>query len=125
MRLLTYLACPYTHKDRAVLEGRVAKANEATAWLIKNCGWNVFSPITHSHPLHLAGLRGDWEFWKRIDEEYLTLSKRIVILTLPGWRESVGVTAEIKIARDQGIEIYFLTWTPDGTFALTLEPDYE
>jgi hypothetical protein len=72
-------------------------------------GWNVFSPITHSHPLHtLAGMQGDWKFWEKIDTEYLECSNSIVIFRLPGWEDSVGVTAEIKIAHRLKLDIYFL-----------------
>ena len=71
-------------------------------------GLNVFSPITHSHPLYDLGMRGDWDFWKRIDVEYLRLSEKIVVLMLPGWLESKGVTAEIKLAKEMGIPVEYL-----------------
>jgi hypothetical protein len=47
-------------------ESAYKQATEITYNLVQD-GYNVFSPITHSHPLHKLGLKGDWEFWKKID----------------------------------------------------------
>jgi hypothetical protein len=115
-RPLTYLAGPYSYKHedpeevKRVQEERFLAETQAAAWLMNTYDWNVFSPITHSHPLHIhSKMRGDWEFWKRIDTEFLQLCCRIVVLGIDGWRESTGVTAELKIAKEFGIPRYFLT----------------
>jgi hypothetical protein len=71
-------------------------------------GFNVSSPITHSHPMERFGLDGSWEWWKNIDTEYLHLSQRVIVLCIDGWRESVGVQAEIRIAKDLGLEIQYM-----------------
>lgn len=107
-RPLTYLASPYSHKDPAVIKDRVRGVTQATVWLIREKDWNVFSPIVHSHPLAEAGLQGGWGFWKLIDTEYLSVSARMVVLAIEGWRESVGVQAEIKIAEGMGIPVYYM-----------------
>lgn len=113
-RPLVYLACPYTpskdayspHQLRVM---RFKAATKACAYLMKTHGWNVFSPITHSHPLHeLEQMDGDWKFWKKVDTEYLKLTKRLVVLTIEGWRESTGVQAEIKIAKRLKIKVSYL-----------------
>lgn len=118
-RLLTYLACPYSHPDPLVRVRRFDAANQATVALIKEYGWNVFSPITHSHPLHLRGLAGDWAFWERMDTEYLECSTRIVVLRIPGWSQSVGVKAELKIANRLGLEKCSMTpVSPTGIFTM-------
>lgn len=108
-RPLTYLACPYSSPDDSVRRQRFEQVTKAAAWLIKTHGLNVFSPITHSHPLHeLGALDGSWDFWKRIDTEFLDCSCRMIVLALPGWRDSVGVQAEIKIAQEQKIPVVYL-----------------
>jgi len=121
-RPLTYLACPYSHKDPKVKAERCVFADSATAYLINIKKWNVFSPITHSHPLSLSGLRGDWEFWQKIDVEYLRLSERVVVLQLPGWDTSVGVTAEVEIAKQMGIPIHYLIPFGDKSFSMDVFP---
>jgi len=107
-RPLTYLANPYSHKTAKVRKYRFIAARNATKYLMESEGLNVFSPIVHSHPLHEAGMRGDWDFWRRVDIEYLRLSEKVVVLMLDGWLESVGVQAEIKLAKEMGIPIEYL-----------------
>ncbi len=117
---LTYLACPYSHPEADVRHGRFVNVTRAASWLMSHKDRNVFSPITHCHPMHqIAGLRGDWPFWKRIDTQYLKMSRRLVVLIIPGWDKSVGVLAEIGIARRLGIPVLFLKITKSGGFKLT------
>jgi len=119
-RPLTYLACPYSHQDDAVRAFRFRAATLAAAWWMKMYPRsNVFSPITHSAPLHdIACMRGDWSFWKRIDTEYLRVSRRLVVLTLFGWEQSVGVQAEIKLAKKMKIPIRYLAPEQCGIYNL-------
>lgn len=119
---LAYLASPYSPKgidDAAAQEvikaARFIEAAQAAKWLMENQDdLNVFSPIVHSHVLHLQGMRGDWAFWQKVDTDYIFLSDMLIILTIPGWRESVGVTAEAEIARRFGMEVLYLRKTPTG-----------
>lgn len=120
---LTYLAAPYSHRDPAVVEARVIHIARAAAWLLENTGKNVFSPISHSHPLHvLAGMKGDWTFWCKIDTDWLERSDDMVVITLPGWRESTGVTAERGIARELELPVTYLNMTANGVFSLDVLP---
>jgi hypothetical protein len=32
----------------------------------------------------------------------------VFVLTLPGWKESVGVQAEIRLATDVGIPVFYI-----------------
>jgi hypothetical protein len=45
-----YLACPYSHQDSWRRIARFRAANKAAAELLL-AGVNVYSPISHSHPL--------------------------------------------------------------------------
>lgn len=116
-RPLTYVAGPYSPVSGLVpglqaeiKEGRFRALTLASCMLAQCKRWNPFSPITHSHPMHQIGsLRGDWEFWKKIDTEYLSVSERIVIVTLDGWEKSIGVNAETEIAKSFGLSIWHMT----------------
>ena len=57
---------------------------------------------------------GDWEFWKRVDTDFLERCDQLVVLCLPGWDKSVGVEAEVSIARglDNIISISYMV--PQG-----------
>lgn len=107
-RALTYLAGPYSHPERAVRVARFNALNAAAARLM-GAGEHVYSPISHTHPIAEAGaLPLGWDFWEQYDRIYLGIAKRVVVLTLDGWRESKGVTAEIAIAQEYGLTIDFM-----------------
>jgi hypothetical protein len=122
-RPLTYLACPYSDPNPGVMEWRYEQATKAAAWLISKHQLNVFSPITHSHPLHkLGGCKGDWNFWEEIDREYLSVSNTLMILYLDGWAKSTGVNAELFIAKEMGLRVEFLVPLSDGGYRITKDP---
>jgi hypothetical protein len=126
-RPLVYLACPYTHEDPQVALYRVDIANQVAGALIKR-GMFVFSPITHSHPIATTcGLPGDWQFWQKYDEAFLSCCHTLIVLCLLDWEKSVGVHAEIEIARTHGIKIIMMEnvrLRDDGEFTadITVEP---
>jgi hypothetical protein len=105
---MIYLASPYTHPDARVREARFEQACRAAAALIR-AGVAVFSPVAHSHPIAHFGVPTTWEYWSHIDREYLARSEVLAILTLPGWRESVGVTAEMEMALELQIPIVYIS----------------
>ena len=96
-----YLAIPYS----GMRESSYEQANKATAELMSNGNnVNVFSPITHSHPLTQHGVRGDWEFWKQVDFQFIDWAEEVwVIVPEEGIKRvlmSVGVIAEINYANE-------------------------
>lgn len=96
-----YLAGPYSHQNMHVKEHRFKKLNIAAAKLM-NEGYLVFSPISHTHPIALAGdLPGGWDFWEEYDRTFIEWCDEIHVLKLTGWAESTGVSAEIAL----GIEL--------------------
>src|SRR5882724_687642 len=105
---LLYLAGPYRHDLENVRIKRFNCLSRAAGRLV-NLGYNVYSPISHNHPMttHVTMSR-DWEFWKRYDTVFLDLSYKLVVLTLEGWDTSIGVTDEIQIARSADMPVVFL-----------------
>ena len=104
---MIYICSPYSHPDAAVRQQRFEAACRAAAALICQ-GQTVFSPIAHSHAICCYGVPLDWQFWQRHDRRYLEVCDEVVVLMLDGWRESVGVQAEIAIARELGKPVTFL-----------------
>ncbi len=107
---LIYLACPYTHADIKVMKDRYEKATQVAAELMVK-GHNVFSPITHSHPIAAfqpAKYRCDRDFWLSRDIPILKMCDRMSILMLPGWAESKGILVEKYVAIEAGIPVGYI-----------------
>lgn len=104
---MIYLASPYSHPDPVVRDQRYLAACRATVNLLRT-GKSVFSPVVQGHALSRFGLPTDWQFWQRHDREHLRRSDEILVLTLDGWRESVGVLAEIELAQQFGKPVRYI-----------------
>ena len=108
MKKLIYLATPYSHPDQKIREERFRIVNYMAGKLMSK-GDIIYSPISHTHPIALEyELPLDWEFWNKQCIAYLQLSEKVIVLMQDGWKESVGVTAEIKIAKEMGIPIEYI-----------------
>jgi len=107
-----YLAIPYSGMEESSYE----QATLATAIIMQTGETNVFSPITHSHPLtKFEGIEmpGTWEFWEKVDYQYIDWSDEIWVL-IPKESEylelvmnSTGVMAEMKYAKAEKKKIKF------------------
>lgn len=108
MSEIEYLAIPYSHKNLHVREFRAYIADSITAMLAKE-GRVIYSPISSWHHISIRfGLATDWEACAKADKEFLKIAKRLLIVCLPGWKESVGVQAEIKEAEELGKPIEYI-----------------
>jgi len=108
VRALVYLACPYSHPDQAVREARFHAANRCASEFMR-AGVFIFSPISHTHPIAIAGgLPLSWDFWEPYDRAVLGACGAVYVLMLEGWQESKGVAAEIVIARELGLPVEYL-----------------
>lgn len=107
---MIYLATPYNHPDPEVREGRFRAACTIAGYFLSH-GVYVFSPIAHSHSIALArDLPHDWEFWRQYDRQMLSMCSELWVVEMDGWGESVGVAAEIEIARELGLPVKFVRY---------------
>lgn len=104
---VAYLATPYSHPDIRIQELRWRVVNWMAYWLIQQ-GQYVYSPITHNAPFHEWGAEAAFESWRAFDCSMVSRCDQLIVLTLPGWRESIGVTAEIEHAANLKIPINYL-----------------
>jgi len=118
---MIYLASAYSHSDPAVREARFQEICKIAAALIKS-GHVVFSPIAHSHHIAILGklMPTDWQLWKAQDEEHIRRCDELWVVTMDGWRESVGVQEEIRMAREMGKPVFTLdpASMADGGFTI-------
>jgi len=111
---LYYLASPYSHDNTNMRQERYEAVNDATIILLRQQVY-AFSPITYNHPMERHNLPTDWAFWKPYDIAFLERCDAVLVLKLDGWRESIGVTAEIEKAISLGIPVQYLE--PEEVFA--------
>jgi len=109
---IVYLACPYTHPESRVREVRFRSATEFAARLCR-AGLVVFSPLSHSHPMTEFGLPRDYAFWQRMCETFVCAAAAMIVLTLDGWEQSVGVEAERRLAEQLGKPIWYVPFTAE------------
>lgn len=105
---LYYLASPYSHKERDVMDQRAEAVTKAAVELL-NQGVFVFAPIAYNAPWEKYNLPGDWNFWQEFDKAFVSRMDAVVVLQLDGWDRSTGVTAEIEFAKQMNIPVYYLT----------------
>jgi|TARA_R110000744_G_scaffold39109_4_gene89098 nucleoside 2-deoxyribosyltransferase len=103
-----YLAIPYSGME----ESSFTQATKAAAILMES-GVNVFSPITHCHSIAVVGkLPGTWEFWEKIDRQFIDWCDEVWVLIpdegIEKVENSTGVNAEIHYAKNIGKPVKFL-----------------
>lgn len=97
---LIYLASPYSHSDPKVMENRFLEITKLAGHLIIDKKLAVLTPITASHELaKICGIKGSWKQWRQVDIPQVKKSDILLVALMSGWRESVGVKAEIRLAK--------------------------
>jgi len=113
---LYYFAHPYTCKDKDgnfVSEGEESNfqlCNIRAAKLI-NAGYNVYAPISHTHPIHRACpeflARHEHELWYQLDNEVIDKTNWDGIILAPGWEKSSGCKAEKERIEARELPVLF------------------
>jgi hypothetical protein len=105
---LVYLAGPYSHPDENIRLERFEALNR-TAAILMNRGVLIYSPISHTHPIAMAGaLPLGFDFWEKYDRAILECCYKLIVVRIHGWATSKGVHAEINIAMELGLEIEYM-----------------
>jgi hypothetical protein len=98
---------PYSHPDAQIREQRFQAACAIAAGLLLD-GHHVYSPVVSGHPLVRYGLSAEWSFWEQLDRQHLERCDEVVVLMLDGWRESIGVQAELRHASVLGKPVRYV-----------------
>lgn len=115
---LWYFAHSYTVKDREgkyVPEGEDANfhlCNWRAAQLLR-AGYNIYSPISHTHPIHRACpeflAAHEHEMWYQLDIHFLENANFQGIILAPGWDYSKGCEIERSWFVAHNKEVLFYT----------------
>lgn len=107
---LWYLAHPYTAESAEEVRMNVISADTIAARLI-NKGYQIYSPISHTHQMHLEGVKmglwsvAEWEMWMDLDHEFIKHCRGIILS--PNWEKSTGCKIEFDSFQDAEKEILF------------------
>lgn len=102
-----YLASPYSHAEAEIRRLRMLAACKSAAQIMRG-GDLVFSPVAHSHPVAGFGLPPEWDYWRNWCLSFLeNWATDFYILQIPGWKESIGVSAERQFAEAKKLPVTF------------------
>lgn len=120
--MLIYLACPYTHHDKKIMQERFESSCEAAAALLDK-GKVVFAPISHGHLLYgyMQNPTNCPRFWLNQCFYTLTASSAVYVLGIDGWDKSRGVRWELETALAFNIPVYLVDL--DGNVVKPLNKD--
>ena len=107
--MIAYLAAPYSHDDESVVTERMRQFYLVDARLMEQGTFTV-SPLQKHAILKYRDLPGSWEYWKEYSQTLLKLCDKMIVITLPGWEQSVGLKAEIELAESWNIPIEYITF---------------
>lgn len=104
---MIYISSPYTHSDKNIVKFRIDETKRFVFWLIQN-GWHPISIPIHYHDMSSEyPFETTAEFWNNFCEPFLLQSNKMFVLMLDGWIQSVGVSHEINIAKNNNIPIIY------------------
>lgn len=103
-----YLGSPYSLYQGGHDEAARVVASYAAALMAS--GMRVYSPIAHGHFVTSHGkLPLSWEFWKEQCQPMIDAASSLFVLTMGGWRESVGLAYEIEEFSRAGKPIVYVS----------------
>ncbi len=94
---LVYLASPFAHPSESVREARLEAVRHVCGKMIDE-GRIVLSPLVYAGELAQRGYHAP-QGWYAWDLQFLSRSDELVVLRLPGWKESKGVMVEVAAAQ--------------------------
>ena len=107
---IVYIAVPFSDPSMKVKLERYSMVNKVCAKLM-NEGVILFSPVTMGWSIAEAtpdGLPTDWKYWQRTCTEMVRACYKIIVVMMPGWESSVGVQAEISLAKEYDLEVEYI-----------------
>jgi len=105
---MIYIAAPYSDPDKEVVNRRVSLVCKYSALLLKKDLSNV-SPILIGTSIFLhATLPSDFAFWQKMSYDLLSRCDALYVMKIDGWKDSIGVQAEISFAKQHNIKIEYV-----------------
>lgn len=124
MRLI-YLAGPYSHHDKDIVQQRVNEYAAAVAYFMNTAeNLYVFSPVFQCfHVANRHDLPHDFAFWAERDFFMIKKSSAMWVLPLEGWQTSYGLSQEIEYAESIQREIFYVVQESEDYVITDARPD--
>lgn len=91
---------------RLLRKRRHDEAQRLASKLIEQ-GYLLVEPIASCHYKNdKLGLKAEYDYWQRRDRRLVERCDGVIVLGMDGWKESVGVTDEVKYAKELGREVW-------------------
>ena len=106
-----YLATPYSEYEAGIEEAFKEAAKIAGERFVKN-GIPIFCPIAHGHPMTTeANIPVDrYDIWLPQDQPFMDAAIGLIVVQMPGWKESRGVKYEIDVFTEAGKPVVYMEW---------------
>lgn len=113
---LVYVAAPYSAKlpngdeYTAKIEQRMFELSFCVTEMVK-FGLHPITPLLMHYVRKEVGyseVDGDWDYWASYSYQLLGVCTKLIVLKMPGWKDSAGVQAEIHKAKANGIAVMYL-----------------
>lgn len=111
-----YVGSPYSKYEKG-FDAACEDVALACVPLIQT-GMLIHCPITHLHPIAKLGIIDplDDDVWRKLNRPYLDDAVGLIVVMMPGWRESNGLTHEIRVAMMAGKPIMYLPFKGKDEF---------
>lgn len=112
---LIYVACAFCQADPEIRQQRIDNVSRFCAEKMRQ-GVVVFCPLIHNYHILKYGLPIGWSYWEQFNKELLKRCDRLYVLKLEDWEKSVGLQAEVAIARSLNIPIEYHEYEAPADF---------
>ncbi len=113
---LIYVACAFGQVDPEIRQQRIESVSRFCAEKMRQ-GVVVFCPLIHNYHILKYGLPIGWSYWEKFNKELLKRCDRLYVLKLEDWEKSIGIQAEVAIARSFNIPIEYHEYDPSAEFS--------
>jgi hypothetical protein len=104
-----YLASPYSKYEYGIVAAWEDICEDAG--LLIKAGVPVYSPIAHTHPIAVHADIDPYahDIWLPADAPLMEAAHGLIVNMMPGWKESYGISVEIKAFEDAGKPIIYMS----------------
>lgn len=105
-----YIGTPYSKHPKGI-HIAFEDACRASAALVEK-GYLVYCPIAHSHPIAIHGNIDPYshDIWLPVDTPFMQMAGGLLIIQMPSWKDSYGLSEEIKNFEKSNKPIKYLQW---------------